>query len=178
METIEFPRRVHVGDTIGKTVTLPKHPASDGWALNIVVTNADLRYTITTSASGDNHVIDQATDAWTDGAYQWVAFATKDGKRERVSSGDLQVLPDIVGDAADLRSHAEKVLASLESVLEGKATTDDYSTNIRGKQLTRYTYEELLKLRNTYRAEVRAERRARSMRQGKHGANQIRVRFP
>lgn len=182
MEAIDFLRRIHIGDTIDETISLPNYPAGDGWSLKIVITNSANKYVIESTADGDDHSIDVAggggTDTWTAGKYRWVAFAIKDGKRQRISSGDIEVLPDVEALAADLRSHAEKVLEAIEAVIEGKASTDDYDTTVNGKRLVRYNYEELLKLRNQYRAEVKAQRWGRDKRQGKNAANLARVRFP
>lgn len=184
MEALDFPRWLHIGDTIDKTFTLASYPASAGWSLTIVLSNASANVVITATANGDDHDVDVAgtgagsTAGWTSGKYRWVAFVTKAGARQRISSGEIEVLADIASGAADLRTHAEKVLDSIESMIEGKASTDDQHTSVNGKMLIRYTYEDLLKLRNQYRAEVRAERRARDKRQGKQGANLIKVRFP
>lgn len=182
MEIIDIPKKLHAGDSIDVTATLPSYPASAGWSVSVVIVNGSYNYQVDSTADGDNHSIDAlpaATFTWMPGEYKWTAFVVKSTThRIRISVGDIQILPDIIDDVvSDMRSHAEKVLAAVEAVLEGKATTDDYQVNVRGKMLTRYSYEELIKLRKSYRGEVLQERRAAKKEMGKSGASQIRVRF-
>lgn len=180
MEVIPFPKTLHIGDSISVTAILSSYPASSGWSVKLVVTDGTNRYQINSVADGDNHTLaanSATTGAWVAGSYKWVALAIDPDERFKVSSGDIEVKPDILTTAIDYRTHAEKVLTALEAVIEGKATSDDYATSIRGKSLTRYSPEELTRWRNIYRSEVREERIARQRRQGKQGINLIRVRF-
>jgi hypothetical protein len=180
LTVISFPRRINVGDSIDVEVSLSSYPAGEGWSLKIAVVNSTANQVIEAAASGDIHVISVTSaesSEWAVGSYKWIAFAIKGDLRERISSGDIEVLGDPISGAVDMRSHAEKVLASIEAVIEQKATTDDLSVNIRGKLITRYNHDELIRLRNRYRHEVRQERRNRDRRQGQSGANQKRVRF-
>jgi hypothetical protein len=73
----------------------------------------------------------------------------------------VRVLPNLAAATAgaDLRTHAEKVLAGIEAYLEGKASSGwAASLEIAGRKLSEYALAELLKLRDTYRAEVSSAR--------------------
>lgn len=80
-----------------------------------------------------------------------------------VEEGQVRILEDLVSAAPgfDGRSHAEKVLEAIEAVIEGRASLDQSQYTINNRSLTRTPVADLLKLRNTYRAEVRAQRMAK-----------------
>lgn len=51
-------------------------------------------------------------------------------------------------------THAERMLAAIEAVLEGRVT-DEYKTlKINNREITKHSFDELIRLRNYYRAEV------------------------
>lgn len=95
------------------------------------------------------------------GAWRWVAYMvrTADSARVAVASGVFTVKPDPAA-AYDARSHATKVLAAIEALIEGRSTQDVSSYSIAGRSLTKLTVDELLKWRGFYRREVRREREA------------------
>ena len=116
--------------------------------------------TIDMTADGDDWLASKAsaqTGALAAGDYSWTLLATRTADSERLSigSGTTKVLPNLATDTADRRSHAQKVLASIEALLEGRATKDVESYTIGDRQLTKMSVEELLKWRDRYRAEVR-----------------------
>ena len=84
---------------------------------------------------------------------------TSDSARVAISSGTFTVKPD-PATAGDVRSHAVKVLAALEALIEGRATADVSSYSIAGRSLTKLSVDELTKWRAYYRREVRRERDA------------------
>lgn len=52
------------------------------------------------------------------------------------------------------KTHAEKMLEAIEAALEGRIT-DDYKTlKINNREITKHSFDELLRLRDYYRAEV------------------------
>jgi hypothetical protein len=58
---------------------------------------------------------------------------------------------------SDLRTHAKKVLDSIQAVIENRATVDQSSFTIAGRSLSRMTIEELFMVRDRYRAEFNEE---------------------
>lgn len=54
-------------------------------------------------------------------------------------------------------THASRVLIAIEAVLEGKAGKDAQSMSINGKEITRYSFEDLQKIRRVYLREYRQD---------------------
>lgn len=52
------------------------------------------------------------------------------------------------------KSHAEKMLEAIEATLEGRITDDYKSLKINNREITKHSFDELLRLRDYYRAEV------------------------
>lgn len=124
--------------------------------------------------------VDSATSAsYTSGEYHWQLEVTQtsSGNRIVVEEGDFKILPDLDDASADPRSHAEKMLSKIESLLEGRADSDVSSYSIAGRSLTKLTFEELTQARDMYKAEVLREKRAELVKRGKPSQNTIKVRF-
>ena len=64
------------------------------------------------------------------------------------------------------QSHAQKMLAAIEAVLEGKATHDVLELAIDGTQLKRMGFADLMQVRDRYRAEVINEGRRAKLKTG------------
>lgn len=177
---MQIPARIYAGDSLTFTDSIPECPAGAGWVLSYAISNAGAKHTITASASGDDHQVSvaaSATAGWGAGPYQWAAIATRGTERKTLETGRIEVLPDPAASAlADPRSHVERTLAAIEATLEGKATRDELTIEIRGRALSRYRPEELLKWRDLYRAELVRERRAERAKAGLSGGK-ILVRF-
>lgn len=58
------------------------------------------------------------------------------------------------------KTHAEKMLEAIESVLEGRVLDDYKSLKINNREITKHSFDELRRLRDYYRGEV-ARRKAR-----------------
>jgi hypothetical protein len=101
--------------------------------------------------------------AWTVGQADWFLQANHAtyGKTT-VDRGQVKILPDpaSAGAGYDPRSHAQKVLDSIEAVIEGRAGKTDLETTLAdGRQIKRISHGELLKMRDAYASKVRAEQR-------------------
>jgi len=139
-------------------------PAS--YALSYVARREDTGFEITINASesGSDYLVEVAkatTIGYPAGRYYWQAYITRssDSERVTVSSGTFEVIADRDTDTADPRSHARKVLAAIEAVIEGRASRDQEEYSIGGRSLKRTPIEDLLKLRDKYVGEVDAEQR-------------------
>jgi hypothetical protein len=121
-------------------------------------TNAAISTILTGVAGVHSGTIDLTGAA--PGAYAYAIKATRisDGALRSVENGYVTVLADPT--SQDARTHAEKVLAAIEALIEGRATKDVSSYSIAGRSLTRMTPDELVKWRSTYRAEVARQRNA------------------
>ena len=67
----------------------------------------------------------------------------------------------------DVQSHARKVLSAIEAVIEGRASQDQMSYSIAGRSLSRMPIDDLLTLRDRYRAEWNKEKRLQRGKAGK-----------
>lgn len=109
----------------------------------------------------------------TPGEHTWALVATRqsDGAVVTICTGALEVTASATSNV-DTRSTAEKHLAAINAVLDGRITKDVESYTIEGRALTRVPMADLYKLRGKYQAEVNAERRARSGK-GRFGVRKI-----
>ena len=57
----------------------------------------------------------------------------------------------------DNRTHAKKVLDAIEAVIEARASVDQMRIVIAGRELSKTSIPDLMKLRMAYKAEVEAE---------------------
>lgn len=155
--------RIVAGATFDHTVTLTAYPAPD-WALALALRGAGvINLTATPEGASHRFVVAAATTAvFAPGVHWYVLRATRDGEVVQIDDGQIEIAPDLTAQLAgfDGRSHAERVLAAIEAVIEGRATIDQQSYQINNRQLARTPIPDLLLLRSKYREEVRQERRA------------------
>lgn len=177
------PTEIQAGDTIKwRREDLSDYPASQGWSLNYNFVGQAGRFAVAAAADGDKFAITIAaaiSATYTAGIYQWVAKVSKGTESYTVDSGTCKVLPDLYAKTAALdgRSHAKKVLDSIEAVIEGRATKDQMSYQIAGRQLSRTPIADLLTLRSRYKAEYSAELKAERIKNGLDTGGRILVRF-
>ena len=72
---------------------------------------------------------------------------------------------------------AEQMVEKIEALLLGKADNDIKNFEFNGKSLSKYSFDELIKLRDKFKAEVAAEKRAADLANGIKPKNMIKVRF-
>lgn len=113
-------------------------------------------------AEGTKHRLDAtatATAGYLPGLYRYSLRATRSGVVREVEGGTVQVLEDLAAQPAggDMRSHARIVLENINAVIEKRATQDQQKYTIDNRELWRTPIADLLKLRATYVALVRAE---------------------
>jgi hypothetical protein len=179
--TIE-PLSARAGDTWTWTRSFPAYPAT-AWVLTYTLFSAAGVATLTASADGTRHVIDEApasTALITAGRYDWVAHVTDGTDRHQVGAGSIQVLPDLSeATSYDGRSHARRMLDAINAMLEDRATSGDLDvvrTAVGGHETT-YSVEELIKLRRQYAAAVNAEEQAERLARGESSGRFIQTRF-
>lgn len=186
--TVEIPTTEPLKVTAGDTLTWRRNDFSnylpaDGWALSYVLINAEGKITINAATSGTGYLITVAAAIsadYTAGLYKWQAYVTNSGTGERVNvgKGSIEVLPNFSAAATyESRSVVKQTLDAIEAVILGRASQDQESYAIMGRQLKRTPIEELLKLRDKYKSLYAAEIRAENSANGKNGKNSIAVRF-
>lgn len=154
------PRSVTAGDSWSWTRALADYPASAGWTLTYYLSLGPAApKTITCTADGDNHVATVAATAsdWAPGDYHWTSRVEKDGELHTADSGVLTVQPDPSA-TVDRRTHAEKCLAAVTAVLEGRTGDSIAEYEIDGVKAKHLAPADLLRLRGFYLRAVRRER--------------------
>jgi len=134
----------------------------------------------TSTADGVDHLIDVTPGVTVDyqaGRYSWQSRVSNGTQEFTVGRGQMEVIAEF--DAAtnlDARSHARKVLDSIELWLESKSpAVAEYQ--IAGRTMKYIPIADLIVLRDKYRREVRSEENAERVSKGLPSRNKIRVRF-
>lgn len=161
------PTSIVAGDTAKWLKTLADYPASAGWVLDYTLINATGKITITTTAQGDDHLVNTAattTATWTAGTYDWRAKVTKAGEVYTVGSGRITIAPSFEAAATlDSRSSSRVMLDAVEAVMLKTASSNVQEYEIAGRRLKHYSMGELLQLRDRLRGEVAREEAAQQL---------------
>lgn len=137
---------------------------------------------IVTATADDNNYLFTATSATTSSFdvghyhYQLEIEETSSTNRIVVDRGEFDVITDFDNNV-DPRYHAEKILAKIEAMLEGKADADVSSYSIEGRSLSKFSYAELLDARDRYKREVAAHKREEAIKHGRKTKATILMRF-
>lgn len=141
--------------------------------------------TITAAASGTDFAITipyATTATYTAGTYKWISVMETATEKFSIGEGEFIVKADPAGVAtARVLTHNQTVLANINSVIEGTASTDvlNYTigTGAGSRSLGRRTYAELLELKSEYEAKVKAEATKIEQSQGVYKPSTIRGSF-
>jgi hypothetical protein len=155
----QFPTEITAGLSVNADIVSADFPAPD-WDVIAVLRGPD-QIDLMAVENGTAHrfVVDATTTSgWTAGLYAVQIRAVMGAEIYEIESGDLVVHADLsaVAGTHDPRGHAQKVLTAIEAVIEGRATKDQDSYKINGRELVRTSIADLLELRKTYKAEVAA----------------------
>lgn len=164
---IDPPSAITAGDTATWSRSFNDYLPADGWLLTYTLVSATAVFNIgasaiTASADGMSFDVDvpaATTAGWAADRYKLVEVITHtSGERHTVGSTSLQVQPDLASATAgsDTRTHARKVLDSINAWLESKAPVAG-SLEINGRKIAYFPLSDLLKLRDRYAAEVARE---------------------
>lgn len=144
-------QKLSVGTYWSWTESLSDYPASD-YTLKIYLRQGSAAAkTITASASGDDHVIEEAAAttanyAFGDHTYQAVAENKEDAtKKYEVERGRIHIYPNLSADTTDPRGPWEKIYAALSTALQNMAGREFASVSINGKAVTYQTRAELIR---------------------------------
>lgn len=183
LETVE-PTEVVAGNTIQwKIAEDDDYAIADGWVLSYAFVNANHQFEINCSDNGDNYhlaSIDAATSADIPaGKYKWQSYITKAAERYPVDDGDLEVHTNFatVDGGFDARTFWQTVLDNVEAVIEGRATKDQSSYTVNGRQLSRTPIADLLVLYDKAKKNVVNEKRAEDISKGLGHSGTIKVRL-
>lgn len=175
-----IPTTIQAGAALVFTTSNSTYPASD-YTLTYYLINGSYKYTITATADGDDYSIEvlaTSTGSWVAGDYHYFGFVNDATYTYKIEEGTTTIVANpVTATTADLRTHAEKTLDAIESVLEGRVTADVSQYTIAGRSVNKIPIPELISLRNKYKAEVEAEKAALRIANGLDGAKQVLVRF-
>lgn len=153
-----LPSKIAAGLTFDRLVILTDYQPPD-WTLTAHLRGQTV---IDMSAVADGtghrfHVTAATTAAWTPGDYTYSVRATNGDDVAQVEAGRITIKPDIASLTAghDPRDHVRRVLDAIEAVIEKRATIDQERYTINNRELWRTPIGDLLKLRDTYRSELR-----------------------
>ncbi len=152
---------------------------ADGWVLSYSIVAAGKNLEIACTDNGDGyHLAEIAVAVSKDlpaGEYHWQAYLTKTTSRYSAGEGQLEVLKNFAAldGGHDARTYWSRVLANVEAVIEQRATKDQSSYTVNGRQLSRTPIADLLVLYNKAKFMVSNEEKQA----GLSGSGVIKVRF-
>lgn len=113
------------------------------------------------------------------GLYHWQLEIVQNSSSNRivVDRGYFEAIVDLDVNNSDPRSHADIMVAKIESLLSGKADSDVANYSIAGRSLTKLTFKELIDARDYYKQEVRLEEINQRINKGQATGSTIQVRF-
>lgn len=179
------PAKVRAGDTITWRKSLADYPASDGWTLYYRLISATAKFDITAAADGADHLVTVAKSTsatYTAGDYVLVAWVADGTERVSLGQGRITVLPDLAAVSAagyDARSQAKKMLDAIDAALLSLSSGERLAV-VEAEMASRrikYDVNGLMKLRNLYAAQVRAEENAERAALGLGSRNKLNVRL-
>jgi len=182
--TIEIPTVEPKEFVAGNTVQwkIPENAdrtIADSWVLSYALVSKSKNIDIQCTDNGDNHHL--ATISAEDskdipsGHYVWQSYLTKGTERHPVSSGSMAVSVDFASmdGGHDGRTFWRTVLENVQAVIEQRATKDQSSYTVNGRQLSRTSLPDLMMLYDKAKSKVVAEDQA----SGHGNSAKIMVRF-
>lgn len=154
------PEVFAAGDSLIFQRYLPDYLPSEGWELEYTLTDGAgvVRAEVTSTDSNDYHLVDQ--DGFAAGLaaarYVLAGFATKDAERHQIYYGEFTLTADLTANAAaDITTHAQRMVGLLEASLERLAAHELSETDVERSKIVRAKRQEILDQLKYYR-ELRA----------------------
>lgn len=152
---------------------------ADGWVLSYAVVTKGKTFEITCTDNGDGYHLATITATVSKdlpaGLYHWQAYLTKGTERYPAGTGQITVIENfaVLDGGHDARTFWRTVRDNVQAVLEDRATKDQSSYTVNGRQLSRTPVADLLMLYNTAQSKVAGEEASEGL--GHNGT--IKVRF-
>ncbi len=160
------PTTFAAGDSLRAFFTLPAHTPAAGWLIVYFFRSENHALDVAAIADGGDgwrlELTPAQTAAMPVGIYTVAGVANK-APAERITfeSGVISVTVNLAAVAGhNGASHARRVLAKLEQIIEQRADKSIISHEVDGFSVEHLKPAELLEMRRAYRAEVLAEERA------------------
>lgn len=158
------PLSFRAGDLVQWTKSFSDYPASDSYVLEYYLSTESESQTITTTASGDDHLATiTAADsaAWSAGLYRYQARIEKTTEIYTVGEGMITVYADMSAETSGLAITGANALtpqqqrifwmgvrANIMDLLDGKVLADNATYSIAGRSLSKYDFDELTGMLN------------------------------
>lgn len=179
MESKE-PTSIRAGDSYSWQRSFSQYPASAGWVLSyrLVSQSSGEAYSISSSGSGDNHVVAlSAADSadYLEGQYTLVGAIAKGSERVTIYIDACTVLPDLMHAAAnDRRGAAQKIVDAIDSWMSTKATWAG-EKQIADRRIKDHDLVQLMQLREYYAGIARTEAATAALFAGTGASTRINV---
>jgi len=153
------PHEIIAGDSVTWSVNIPGYTPQD-WTLTYAIKGESALNIAAFPTGSDNtdfgvFIFASQSAALQAGVYEWAAQMTSGSYATTVRSGRLNVRPSLIDATAGSRvSHIEKMVAAIETVIEGRIPNDVQQYTISGRSITAIPIAELMVLRATYRREL------------------------
>ncbi len=180
------------GDTLDFRVEVPDYPNTDAWALKYRLVpraaGAPILITAANNADGSYQIQEgpAVTALWAPGFYTWSRWVEKSGARQTLTErGQLEIRPDpaTLTAGTDTRTHNQKVLDSINAVIESRATRTQrelvgQTIGIRSQQFDQQEGKAaLMEFKGKYEWLVRNETDRERMKAGKPNPRNVGARF-
>ncbi len=178
----QLPAKIIAGDTLKFTQSASDYPASAGWSLRYVLNGSAGIITITSTASGADHlfiIASAVTSGWGAGLYAWTCYAVSGVERYTLLTGQVSILPDpALTTATDARSTLQIRYDAIKAVLEGDATPEQRRFKMPdGVEIDKAPGNELISEYLRLRGLIKLERQAEQVANGKNSGRKIVTRF-
>lgn len=177
------PTEIRAGDTVQWYKSLSDYPANDGWVLDYKLHSENQSHSISTSASGSDHLatITAATSAtYLFGDYTIIGWVTKASERYTLPVKKVTIKPNLAAltTGYDGRSTAKKTLDLLNAALESQGNNAwVQSYTIAGRTMQFRSISDFFAFRSKVQAEVNREEKADRLKAGLAAKNKISVRL-
>ena len=176
-------KQIQAGNTFEYAVNSGEYIPSDGWSCLMYLrgrAGGPVGFIVESIVENDKFVL-QASAAETAlfkaGDYKYFISVEKDENRFLVEEGTVEVLQDYADENFNIKSHAQKILNAIDATLLKRATKDQLSYKIAGREISKIPIPDLLALRTKVKNEIEAEERADRLAKGLGLGNIVKLRF-
>lgn len=161
------------GDSLSWNILFDNYKSINGYNLSMVFvnTNTKFQFVLNNNSNGsfDLSLVSADTSVLEAGKYLVFIVLSRvaDNFTKQIEHGYLTINASMLNVASfDNRTHAEKVLESINNLLEKKTLDDVKDYEIQGRKLSKYDFFELIKIRDYYKNEVEANIAKKALAEG------------
>ncbi|PCJ55314.1 MAG: hypothetical protein COA79_20960 [Planctomycetota bacterium] len=176
-----IPTLLIAGDTLSFTYDISEYSSDDGYSATFLLNSSAQSYSVSSSGVGAEYSFSETsanTSSWVAGTYTYWIYISKTGEHHTIITDEIEIKANVVSGPIDIRTHAQKVLDSINAVLENRAGQDYTDYNLPGGlSVSKLDPVDLLKFKKEYEAIRRQEVKAEDIRNGKTSGNIVKARF-